>query len=165
MKLTMVAINKVAIRIATVSLTLIPQLTLAAEPYAVTIEHGVVAKMRDETVLRADIYRPTTTGKFPVILKRTPYDKHNVDAADFGVKGCVSWLCGDQSRCARTLHIRRWMVSLPARSNDGYDTIEWAAALPYANGTPACMGVRRSELHRCWQRLRAHRTSPEYVRS
>ena len=63
MKLTMLAINKVANRIAIVSLTLIPQFTLAAEPYAVTIEHGVVAKMRDGTVLRADIYRPTTAGR------------------------------------------------------------------------------------------------------
>jgi predicted acyl esterase len=93
MKLNVSAISQISICTAIVSVTLVPQLTFAAEPYAITIEHGVEAKMRDGTILRADIYRPTAPGKFPVILKRTPYDKHNVDAADFGVKArfAVMW--------------------------------------------------------------------------
>ncbi len=140
MKLTMLAINKVAIRIAIVSLTLIPQLTLAAEPYAVTIEHGVVAKMRDGTVLRADIYRPTTAGKFPVILKRTPYDKHNVDAADFGVKGASrGYVVINQDVRGRYTSDGEWYPFLH-ESNDGYDTVEWAAALPYSNGKVGMYG-------------------------
>jgi predicted acyl esterase len=89
MRLNMPAINEIAIRIATVSLALVPQIAVAAEPYAITIEHGVEARMRDGTILRPDIFRPTAPGKFPVILKRTPYDKHNEDAADFGVKGAL----------------------------------------------------------------------------
>src|SRR5271165_5081397 len=47
----------------------------AAEPYAVTIERGVTATMRDGTILRADIYRPKANGQFPVLLQRTPYNK------------------------------------------------------------------------------------------
>ena len=31
--------------------------------------------MRDGTILRADITRPSDPGKFPVILQRTPYNK------------------------------------------------------------------------------------------
>ena len=140
MKSTMLAINKVAIRIAIVSLALIPQFTLAAEPCAVTIEHGVVAKMRDGTVLRADIYRPTTAGKFPVILKRTPYDKHNVDAADFGVKGASrGYVVINQDVRGRYTSDGEWYPFLH-ESNDGYDTVEWAAALPYSNGKVGMYG-------------------------
>jgi len=140
MKLTMVAIKKVAIRIAIVSLTLIPQFTLAAEPYAITIEHGVVVKMRDGTVLRADIYRPTTAGKFPVILERTPYDKHDVDAADFGVKGASrGYVVINQDVRGRYTSDGEWYPFLH-ESNDGYDTVEWAAALPYSNGKVGMYG-------------------------
>ena len=31
--------------------------------------------MRDGTILYADIYKPGTPGKYPVILTRTPYDR------------------------------------------------------------------------------------------
>src|SRR5947208_16096041 len=31
--------------------------------------------MRDGTILRADVYRPTGTGPRPVLVQRTPYDK------------------------------------------------------------------------------------------
>src|ERR1051325_9137118 len=57
----------------------------AAESYPVAIKNGVEAKMRDSTILRADIYRPTADGKFPVLLERTPYDKQG--SRDFAVKG------------------------------------------------------------------------------
>ena len=44
--------------------------------YDVTIENNVTMKTRDGVALRADIYRPKAEGKFPVLLERTPYDKH-----------------------------------------------------------------------------------------
>src|SRR5689334_18037335 len=44
----------------------------AEESHAVIVQGGVEAKMRDGTVLRADIYRPQDEGKFPVLLERTP---------------------------------------------------------------------------------------------
>src|SRR6184192_1536431 len=56
----------------------------AADQYAVTYERNVLVKTRDGVILRADIYRPTTDGKFPVLLQRTPYNKDN--EVDFGLK-------------------------------------------------------------------------------
>jgi hypothetical protein len=44
--------------------------------YDVTVEHNVAATMRDGTVLRADVYRPTASGPWPVLLTRLPYGKH-----------------------------------------------------------------------------------------
>src|SRR5260370_17666354 len=55
---------------------IVAQAAWAAEPYTVTVERGVQVKMRDGTVLPADIYRPKAEGTFPVLLHRTPYDKN-----------------------------------------------------------------------------------------
>jgi len=41
----------------------------------ILIQHDVPMKTRDGVTLYADIYRPKSSDKFPVILMRTPYDK------------------------------------------------------------------------------------------
>src|ERR1700726_4151856 len=46
-----------------------------AEPGDNLIERDVMVRMRDGVHLAADIYRPATPGRYPVILERTPYDK------------------------------------------------------------------------------------------
>jgi predicted acyl esterase len=37
----------------------------------------VAMRMRDGTVLRADVWRPKGPGRFPVLLQRFPYDKRS----------------------------------------------------------------------------------------
>jgi uncharacterized protein len=39
------------------------------------VERDVPARMRDGTVLYADVYHPAAPGKYPVISLHTPYDK------------------------------------------------------------------------------------------
>jgi uncharacterized protein len=110
----------------------------AAEPYAVTIERDVVAKMRDGVKLRADIYRPKADGQFPVILMRTPYDKDK--EADFGVKAAArGYVFVVQDVRGRYASDGEW-YTFKNESNDGYDTVEWAAALPYSNGKVGMTG-------------------------
>lgn len=48
---------------------------LGKGPCAVTKQADVPAKMRDGVTLLADVYRPTETGTYPVILTRLPYNK------------------------------------------------------------------------------------------
>src|SRR5262249_39608021 len=55
--------------------TLLAESAFAADHNDVLVQHDVEAKMRDGVILRADIYRPTADGKFPVLLERTPYNK------------------------------------------------------------------------------------------
>jgi predicted acyl esterase len=62
-------------------------LAWCAERYAVKVERGVAVKMRDGVVLRADIYRPESDGKFPVLLQRTPYSK--AGGLEFGLKAAA----------------------------------------------------------------------------
>ena len=126
--------------LAFASLMLSPQLGHAAEAYAVTVEHNVVATMRDGTALRADIYRPAAEGKFPVLLRRSPYDKSNPDATGFAFKAAArGYVVVDQDVRGRYTSDGDWYPFLH-ESNDGYDTVEWAAALPHSDGRVGMFG-------------------------
>jgi len=110
----------------------------AAEHYEVTVERNVPAKMRDGVTLRADIYRPKAEGKFPVLLVRTPYDKTN--ESNFGMKGAArGYVVIAQDVRGRFTSDGEW-YTFKNESPDGYDTVEWAAALPYSNGKVGMFG-------------------------
>src|ERR1700675_1851193 len=106
----------------------------AAEPFAVTYERNVAVKMRDGVTLRADIYRPKADGQFPVLLQRTPYDKNNDwGAIPFANKAVASgYVVIIQDVRGRYTSDGDWYPFLH-ESDDGYDSVEWAAALPYSN--------------------------------
>jgi putative CocE/NonD family hydrolase len=112
--------------------------TRAAENYEVVIERNVAAKMRDGVTLRADIYRPKAEGKFPVLLVRTPYDKTN--ESSFGMKAAArGYVVVEQDVRGRFASEGEW-YTFKNESPDGYDTVEWAAALPYSNGKVGMFG-------------------------
>jgi putative CocE/NonD family hydrolase len=110
----------------------------AAENHEVTVERNVAAKMRDGVTLRADIYRPKAEGKFPVLLVRTPYDKRN--ETNFGLKAAARGyvLIAEDVR-GRFESEGEW-YTFKNEAQDGYDTVEWAAALPYSNGKVGMYG-------------------------
>ena len=106
--------------------------------YEVTVERGVAAKMRDGVTLRADIYRPKAEGKFPVLLVRTPYDK--TGEMNFGLRAAVrGYVVIAQDVRGRFTSEGEW-YTFKNESQDGYDTVEWAAALPYSNGKVGMFG-------------------------
>jgi hypothetical protein len=110
----------------------------AAGPYAVTFEHNVSLKLRDGVTLHADIYRPQAEGQFPVLLERTPYDKNGGTA--FGLKAAArGYVVIIQDVRGRYGSEGEWYPFLH-ESDDGYETVEWAAALPYSNGKVGMFG-------------------------
>src|SRR5579864_2776189 len=112
--------------------------SLGQETYPVTTEHAIEATMRDGTILRADVFRPKAEGKFPVLLERTPYDKRQ--SAGFGLKAATrGYIVIIQDVRGRYSSDGEW-YPFKNESNDGYDTIEWAAALPYSNGKIGMFG-------------------------
>src|SRR5450432_1507738 len=120
------------------SLGLIASIVYAAEPFEVTIERGVTAKMRDGVILRSDIYRPKADGKFPVLLQRTPYNKNN--GVNFGSRAAaLGFVVIFQDVRGRYTSEGDW-YTFKNEPNDGYDTVEWAAALPYADGKVGMFG-------------------------
>ncbi len=125
------------VSIMLLSFLLVPG-TAGAESYGVTVEHNATAVMRDGTKLRADIYRPKAEGKFPVLLVRTPYDK--TQEMEFGVKAAArGYVVVAQDVRGRFQSEGDW-YPFKNESQDGYDTVEWAAALPYSNGKVGMFG-------------------------
>jgi putative CocE/NonD family hydrolase len=111
---------------------------LRAQSYAVATENEVEATMRDGVVLRADIYRPKSEGTFPVLLERTPYNKSR--SASFALPAAArGYVVVVQDVRGRYMSDGEW-YPFKNESNDGYDTVEWAAKLPYANGKVGMYG-------------------------
>jgi putative CocE/NonD family hydrolase len=110
---------------------------------SVSVYHDVPARMRDGTVLKANVYRPHGRGPWPTLLARTPYGKD--------LAGATSWL--DPVRAARegfmavVQDTRGRFASngdwVPFRyeAQDGYDTVQWAARLPGSNGRVGMFGL------------------------
>ena len=109
-----------------------------AKKYEVTVERNVAAKMRDGLTLRADVYRPKAEGKFPVLLVRTPYDKQW--SAEFALRAVPrGYVVIAQDVRGRFESEGEW-YPFKNESLDGYDTVEWAAGLPYSNGKVGMFG-------------------------
>src|ERR1700730_5263239 len=110
----------------------------AAQSYEVTMERGVAATMRDGIILRADIYRPKADAQVPVLLQRTPYNKSG--GAAFASKAAATgYVVIIQDVRGRYTSEGEW-YTFKHESNDGYDTVEWAAALPNSNGKVGMWG-------------------------
>ena len=107
----------------------------------IIIQHDVPMKTRDGVTLYADIYRPKTSEKLPVILMRTPYDK-SVDWAVSPVYRMVprGYVVIIQDVRGRYRSEGEW-YPFKHEQADGYDTVEWAAALPYSNGKVGMIGA------------------------
>src|SRR6266581_4496065 len=113
-------------------------LARAADQYAITYERNVSVKMRDGVTLHADIFRPQAEGKFPVLLQRTPYNKDN--GVEFGIKAAArGYVVIFQDVRGRYASEGDWYV-FKNEPNDGYDTVEWAAALLYSDGRVGMFG-------------------------
>ncbi|MDO8433010.1 MAG: CocE/NonD family hydrolase [Candidatus Binatus sp.] len=110
----------------------------------IIVEKNIEVPMRDGCVLRADLFRPDTPEKLPVLLNRTPYNKampmvftgtlDAIRAAEAGynvmVQDCRGRFTSDGVWDCFTVEPR-----------DGYDTIEWAARQAWANGSVGTYGA------------------------
>jgi len=116
----------------------------ALEQGACTVrkEADIAARMRDGTMLLADVYRPQEPGTYPVILMRMPYDKEAAQTYVYAKPEAYA------SRCYIVViqDVRGQYASegefYPFRdeASDGYDTIEWAAGLPGSTGKVGMYG-------------------------
>jgi putative CocE/NonD family hydrolase len=103
-----------------------------------TIENAVQMKTRDGIVLVSDVYRPSGEGRFPTLLERTPYDRRGgaQQARELAAAGYVVIKQDVRGRFDSQGEFNPFRNE----SLDGYDTVEWAAALPYSNGQVGMFG-------------------------
>ncbi|WP_280350092.1 CocE/NonD family hydrolase [Nocardia abscessus] len=109
----------------------------------VAIEFDVPVPMRDGVILRADVYRPVGVGPWPVLVQRTPYDKASPQGtAQLDMLKAVrrGYIVVQQDTRGRFTSDGEWLPWAYERQ-DGYDTIEWAAALPGSNGNVGMFGA------------------------
>ena len=102
----------------------------------------VAVPMRDSVVLRADVLRPRREGRFPVLVYRTPYGKHDA-ITDYPTfrraveRGYAVVVQDVRGRYASDGTFEPYRLE----GRDGYDTIEWAAAQSWSDGRVGTFGL------------------------
>jgi uncharacterized protein len=135
------AVSSFSLKIAA-AVVLLASSAFAQTPksYEFTVEYDVPVKMRDGVTLRADIYKPKTNEKLPVLLTRTPYDKSRTWITPFAhMAAARGYVVIIQDVRGRFESEGEW-YPFRHESNDGYDTVEWAGTLPYTNGKVGMFG-------------------------
>ncbi len=102
----------------------------------------VAVTMRDAVVLRADVLRPRREGRFPVLVYRTPYGKHDAIAEYSTFRRAVARGYAVVVQDVRGRYASDGTFE-PYRQegHDGFDTIEWAAAQPWSDGRVGTFGL------------------------
>ncbi|MGE5224897.1 MAG: CocE/NonD family hydrolase [Omnitrophica WOR_2 bacterium] len=103
------------------------------------VERDVATPMRDGVILRADVYRPDSPERLPVLLSRTPYGKglSSVGFALIAAERGYAVVIQDTRGCWASEGKGYPFIHEKA---DGYDTVEWAAAQPWSNGSIGMFG-------------------------
>ena len=135
------------------------------------IERDLPVKMDDGLILRADIYRPDTSKKVPIIMTSGPYGKgvkyqeHYKPMWDWLVEKHPDILPGSQLRWLtwETVDPEQWVpwgyavvrvdsrgagrspgyldIFSPRETKDFYNCIEWAGKKPWSNGRVGLNGI------------------------
>jgi uncharacterized protein len=116
------------------------QFAKAAESTGGTSDLNVKITMRDGAWLSTDIYRPSATGRFPVILIRTCYTKSTfqyIEQAKF-------WTARGFVYVVQDVYGRGdsdgEFYPLVREARDGHDTIEWLGRQPWSTGKVGMLG-------------------------
>ena len=115
-----------------------PDPLLSAPVHEVLIDSDVQVPMRDGVKLATDVYRPAGTGKYPVLLVRTPHKKALAELAAryFARRGYVFAV----QDCRGQFGSPGEWEPLAHAGADGYDTIEWLAVQPWSTGKVGMVG-------------------------
>ena len=114
----------------------------AAADQPLNLTKDVAVPMRDATILRADVLLPSSTGRFPVLVYRTPYGKQ------FALKEYKTFEKAAARGYAVVIQDVRGRYASDGEfspyqneGRDGYDTIEWAAGQPWSDGNVGTFGL------------------------
>jgi hypothetical protein len=110
--------------------------------YSVTVDRDVMIPMSDGVRLAADVYRPDSSGRFPVIVTRTPYNKsnphHKYDFAGnlFAGQGYVFVVQDVRGKFGSEGDFYPYVHE----GQDGHDTFEWAGKQDWSTGKVGTYG-------------------------
>jgi predicted acyl esterase len=120
--------------------------------YDVRAELDTMIEMRDGTKLATDLYFPAdATGKLPVVLMRTIYDKEsefggNPLFAELVKRGYVVAIQNTRGRAPPRSNT---VIPTTGDRNDGYDTVSWLTSQSWSNqkaGSAGCSSPGEAQL-------------------
>src|ERR1700730_7454098 len=111
------------------------------------LEQNAPVPMRDGAILRANVFRPRSDGRFPVLMTFGPYGK-DVPLREFmqeawdRLNETYSEILAASS-CPHLAFERpaRLDPNSPAEFRDFYDAIEWAGTQPWSSGKVGLLGI------------------------
>jgi len=134
---------------------------------SVAIHRDLPCVARDGVTLRADVYRPAAETRSPTLVCRTPYGKHADRyvqvAMALAARGYCVVVQDDRGRYASEGEYR-WMWADREWTGDhldGFDTVEWAARLPWSTGEVGVFG----HSNEAWSVFMLLSTDPPSVRA
>src|SRR5215203_5291819 len=109
----------------------------------VLIQKNVPATMRDGTTLMSNVYGPSEGGPYPVLLTRLPYGKDFALGTSYldPVKAAAAGYIVVVQDVRGRYRSEGEFVPFVREYEDGYDTVEWAASLPRADGSVGMYGL------------------------
>ena len=120
--------------------------TVIAGRFTATVHRDVPVPMRDGTVLRADVWVPERSGRFPILLERLPYDKSV--AVLTAVEAGLDPLRAVDAGYAVVVQDTRGRFTSDGtfepfvhEVSDGVDTVAWCAGLPFSDGRVGMFGA------------------------
>ncbi|MDX6638795.1 MAG: uncharacterized protein QOJ01_2306, partial [Solirubrobacterales bacterium] len=149
------------------------------ERYGMTEQHDVGVKMKDGTILRANVFYPTNAdgsvakGPFPVIMVQTPYGKDGAGAGSGGTLGDASTEVGPLPYLIKRGYIdvavdirgtgdSQGTFSLldPQIGRDGARLVNWASKLLHSSGKVGTYGPSYMGLDQLMTAFHVGRHSP-----
>ena len=131
-------------RIVTILATLTCATALSASAQVTC--HIEWARLRDGVTLATEVYQPSNlSGRLPVILQRTPYNRFppgpgsNCNSPDFIYLASHGYVALNQDVRGR-YRSHGVMDAMQQEARDGYDMVEWAAVQSWSNGKVGLFG-------------------------
>lgn len=130
----------------------------------VKIMYNVPVTTRDGVTLYADVYRPDDDLPYPAIVNRTPYLKDGVSPLAGYFRANLMAGCGYNvviQDVRGTGHSEGICDPAGHQDEDGYDTIEAIAKMPWCDGNVAMMG----ESYHGFSQLACARANPPHLKA
>jgi uncharacterized protein len=110
----------------------------------VIVERDVTAEMRDGVHLAANVYRPDGDDRHPVLLMRLPYGKDVYSITHLAldpIRAAAAGYVVVHQDCRGRGNSEGVFDPFRDELDDGFDSVEWAAAHPSSNGEVGIYGV------------------------
>ncbi len=101
---------------------------------SVTVIFNLAMTTRDGVKLYADVYLPAPTGKFPLIVLRSPYNSDTPGYSQYCADFCEQGI-GVVCQAVRGTAVSEGEMNVSSQEcDDGEDFLEWIAAQDFCNG-------------------------------